>query len=133
MKLAPRPYRCDDHCGASIANSAQPPLAWYDVLLELERAPDGLRPVALESALLLAQYNLSRLLNRLAEAGLITRKPHPQDGRGQIIHITRAGLTVRQKMWRYYEAAIQDAVARHLSDAEAATLATLLHRLARPG
>src|SRR5256885_12172319 len=43
-----------------------PPLAWYDVLLELTRAPDGrLRPFELEKETLLLQYNLSRLLDRL--------------------------------------------------------------------
>ena len=36
-----------------------PPLAWYDVLLELERAGGSLRPFELEREMLLAQYNLS--------------------------------------------------------------------------
>ena len=45
-----------------------PPLAWYDVLLELVRAPQGrLRPFEIEKETLLAQYNLSRLLDRLEQ------------------------------------------------------------------
>jgi len=52
-----------------------PPLGWYDVLLELSRPGcDGLRPVELEKLLLLAQYNLSRLLDRLEKAGLVERR-----------------------------------------------------------
>ena len=42
-----------------------PPLEWYDALLELRRAPEGLRLQALEARMLLAQYNVSRLADRL--------------------------------------------------------------------
>ena len=53
-----------------------PPLAWYDVLLELSRAADGrLRPFEIEKETLLAQYNLSRLLDRLEKEGLVAREP----------------------------------------------------------
>ena len=52
-----------------------PPLSWYDALLELSRAPNGmLRPVELEKHMLLPQYSTSRLVDRLAEAGLAERK-----------------------------------------------------------
>src|SRR6478672_13325334 len=38
-----------------------PPLAWYDALLELSRAPSGeLRPVELERQMLIPQYSTSR-------------------------------------------------------------------------
>src|ERR1700760_4133541 len=61
-----------------------PPLSWYDVLLELARAPDGrLRPFDIEKQILVAQYNLSRLLDRLEKEGLVARAPHEQDARGQ--------------------------------------------------
>ena len=43
-----------------------PPLAWYDALLELSRAPSGeLRPVELERQMLIPQYSTSRLIDRL--------------------------------------------------------------------
>ena len=47
-----------------------PPLACYDVLLELERADGTLRPFELEREMLLAQYNLSRLIDRLGKSRL---------------------------------------------------------------
>ena len=54
----------------ALKQAGLPPLAWYDVLLELERAGEaGLRPFELERALLLAQYNLSRLLDRIERGG----------------------------------------------------------------
>ena len=56
-----------------------PPLAWYDALLELHRArPDGLRPGDLEKEMLLPQYNVSRLVDRLEAAGYAVRRPHPE-------------------------------------------------------
>ena len=63
-----------------------PPLAWYEVLVELERAGAyGVRPFALEEALQLPQYGLSRLLARMEAAGLVLRGSCPGDGRGQMV------------------------------------------------
>ncbi len=108
-----------------------PPLVWYDVLLEVERAgPAGLRPFELEGAMLLAQYNLSRLLSRIEEAGYIVRQHCEDDGRGQIITITDAGKAVRRNIWVVYSAAIEAAVGQHLSDEQANTLSDLLERIA---
>jgi DNA-binding MarR family transcriptional regulator len=107
-----------------------PSLEWYDVLLELERAqPAGLRPFELQKALLFAQYNLSRLIDRMEAAGLVTRAASEMDGRGQVLHTTRAGRALRRRTWPIYAAAIQHAVGRHFSEAEARTLAVLLGRL----
>src|SRR3978361_961082 len=47
-----------------------PPLACYDALLELSRAPSGeLRPVELERQMLIPQYSTSRLIDRLVGQG----------------------------------------------------------------
>ncbi len=118
---------------ARLKQAGLPPLAWYDVLLAVERAgAPGLRPFALEQAMLLEQYNLSRLVGRLAAKGYVERRRCPADKRGQYLVITRAGLALRKKMWRVYGPAIRDAVGARLSDREAATLAALLERLAAP-
>src|SRR5256714_97769 len=51
---------------AELKAAGFPPLGWYDALLELSRDKvDGLRPFVLEERLLLAQYNVSRVLDRL--------------------------------------------------------------------
>ena len=52
-----------------------PPLAWYDALLELSRAPHGeMRPVELEKQMLIPQYSTSRLIDRLVDEGLAVRR-----------------------------------------------------------
>jgi DNA-binding MarR family transcriptional regulator len=100
-----------------------PPLAWYDVLLELSRVGDaGLRPFALEREVLLTQYNLSRLLDRLEQAGHVER-------RGQIVAVTASGRALVKRMWPTYRAAIARHVGTKLSEDETARLATLLGKL----
>src|SRR6476659_7440342 len=106
------------------------PLAWYDVLLELSRAEDGrLRPFEIEKETLLAQYNLSRLLDRLEKEGLIRREPCEDDARGQWVVITEKGRALQARTWKVYARAIQSHVGEKLDERAAATLATLLGRL----
>jgi YD repeat-containing protein len=107
-----------------------PPLAWYDALLELHRArPDGLRPGDLEKEMLLPQYNVSRLVDRLEASGYAVRRPHPQDGRGQVLQITDAGTDLIRRMWNVYGRTITAHFALKLDRGEAAKLAELLQRL----
>lgn len=115
---------------AALKAAGLPPLGWYDVLLEVERAgTKGLRPVELEQAVLLAQYNLSRLIDRLERAGYVERKACEADGRGQMIVLTAAGRAVRQRMWPVYARGIEAAVGRHLSAREVLALDGLLGKL----
>src|SRR5882724_1955406 len=115
---------------ADLKAAGFPPLGWYDVLLELSRTEgEGLRPFALEQKLLLAQYNLSRLLDRLETAGTIERAACPDDGRGQIVAITASGRALVKRMWPTYRAAIARHVGSKLSEDEAARLAALLGKL----
>jgi len=113
---------------ADLKAAGFPPLAWYDVLLELSRR-DGLRPFEIEARVLLAQYNLSRLLDRLQAAGYVDRRPCPEDGRGQIVLITTAGRELQKRMWPTYRTAIARHVGDRLSEAEAETVARLLEKL----
>jgi DNA-binding MarR family transcriptional regulator len=107
-----------------------PPLSWYDALLELRRADAaGLRPFQLQSEMLLAQYNMSRLVSRLAAAGHIERLPSDHDRRGQVLRITAKGRRLLREMWPVYRAAIAKHFARKLSEPEALRLARLLAKL----
>lgn len=115
---------------SALTRAGLPPLVWYDVLLELERAGDaGLRPFELERAMLLPQYGVSRLIDKIEAAGHAARRPCGDDGRGQIVAITSAGRGLRRRMWPVYAAAIGEVVGARLSPAEAATLGDLLGKL----
>lgn len=107
-----------------------PPLVWYDALLELERSrPGGLRPYQLRERMLLAQYNLSRLTDRLKNAGHIEREDCADDGRGQVLKITEEGRALLRSMWPVYRQAIATHFADKLDADETAALALTLAKL----
>jgi len=59
----------------ALKESGLPPLAWYDVLWELEKArPTGLRLNDLGARVLLDKYNVTRLVTRLEKEGLARRR-----------------------------------------------------------
>lgn len=107
------------------------PLDWYDALLELERGENGrLSPGDLEANMLIAQYSLSRLLDRLERDGLIRRLPHPEDGRRQLVEITPKGRKRRAATWPVYAAAVERHAGERLTDTEIEALLGLLGKLA---
>jgi DNA-binding MarR family transcriptional regulator len=93
---------------AALARAKLPPLSWYDVLWELEKAEGGkLRMHELARRIVLSRSNLTRLADRLEKAGLVAREDTPADGRGYHCAITRSGLAMRKKMWPAYKAGIE--------------------------
>jgi DNA-binding MarR family transcriptional regulator len=115
---------------AELKAAGLPPLSWYDVLLELARAENGrLRPLELERRTLLAQYNASRLIDRMEKAGLVERLPHPEDGRGQLVAITAEGRALQKRIWKIYGPAIARHIGERLRPTEAAELSRLLQKL----
>jgi DNA-binding MarR family transcriptional regulator len=122
--------RLVDAAETELKAAGLPPLAWYDALLELHRAgAHGLRPGALQQEMLLPQYNVSRLIDRLETAGHVERRPHPEDGRGQVLLITREGSELIRRMWRVYRKTISRTFADRLGEGDARRLAKLLERL----
>jgi DNA-binding MarR family transcriptional regulator len=107
-----------------------PPHAWYDALWELDQAGDkGLRPFEIERQMLIAQSNISRLIDRLQAAGYVERHPCKDDARGQSIVITPAGKAMRKRMWPVYATALNTVIGQRVSDRDATTLGDLLDRL----
>ena len=120
-----------DRVEGEVKGNGFPPIAWYDVLLELSRAPKGrLTPGELEERTQFAQYNMSRLLDRLEREGLVQRVAFPGDKRRQRIEITGPGRFMRKAMWPLYGAAIERHLGKRLTAGETATLARLLGKLA---
>ena len=114
---------------ADLKAAGFPPLGWYDVALELNRAERALRPVEIEARLLIAQPNMSRLLDRMLGAGYVARTPCADDKRGHEISLTEAGRTLLRQMWPAYRAAIQRHVGARLGETETEALAGALGRL----
>jgi|SRR5690606_20867059 DNA-binding MarR family transcriptional regulator len=66
----------------------------FDVLTALRRAghPYELSPGALLRATLVTSGTMTNRIDRLAQAGLVRRRPDPQDRRGVLVSLTEAGL-----------------------------------------
>ncbi len=68
------------------------PLTWYEVLLRLRMAPGGrLRMLDLARTLLLSKSGVTRLVDRMEGAGLVSRQPSPEDRRVIWTALTASG------------------------------------------
>jgi DNA-binding MarR family transcriptional regulator len=117
---------------ATLAAAGLPPLEWYDVLWELEKAEEGrLRMHDLARRVVLSRSNLTRLADRLERERLIAREACAEDGRGAYCVLTPAGRALRRRMWPVYREAIDARFARHVSDREAGAMSDALERVLR--
>jgi DNA-binding MarR family transcriptional regulator len=86
-----------------------PPLTWYDVLAVLRDAPEGrLRQVDVAEQLLLSTSGLSRLLDRMEDAGLVARVTCPGDRRSLHLELTGEGADMLERMWPVYARGIAE-------------------------
>jgi DNA-binding MarR family transcriptional regulator len=113
-----------------LAQQDLPPLAWYDVLWALERAQDQrLRMNELADQVVLSRSNLTRLVDRLEQAGLVERQRSEDDRRGAFAVLAGAGKAMRKRMWPVYQSAIGELFEEGISEAEAAAMGKALRRL----
>jgi DNA-binding MarR family transcriptional regulator len=106
------------------------PLAWYDVLLELNATEDRrLRMQELASRTVLSRTRVSRLVDDLVAEGYVSRAPDPADGRVSYAVLTPAGRTALRKAAPVYLAGIRRHFTDHLTATERSRLATTLGRV----
>ncbi len=97
-----------------------PPLAWYDVLLTLSEAEAGaLRMYEVADAIVMSRSGLTRLIDRLEEAGLTERRNCPSDRRGNFVAITEPGRAMLRRIWPVYEAVIRAEFGERIDDPRA--------------
>lgn len=102
----------------------------YDVLFNLSQAPGrALRIRDLNRHLLLSQPSVSRLLDRLAERGMVSKCDDPDDARGTIVEMTDAGLATFRRVGARYAQKIAARVGGSLDPEEARELRRLSDKL----
>jgi DNA-binding MarR family transcriptional regulator len=116
---------------ADLKNSGSISLSWYDVLLELNAAPDRrLRMSELGERVVLSRTRVSRIVDELVAAGLVERTPDPEDKRAAFATLTPAGRDRLKATAPHY----LDGIERHftglLDDRERKTVAKALRRVA---
>lgn len=70
----------------------------FDILAQLEKAPDGLVLGEVSRRLMVSAGNITAIVDRLVADGLITRSPAPHDRRVQVIRMTRKGRSAFKTM-----------------------------------
>jgi len=109
------------------------PLSWYDVLLELEHAPDHrLRMQELGQRAVLSRSRVSRIVDELEAAGLVHREPSSTDGRGLAAVLTPAGRSRMRRAAPAYIRGIDEHFTSQLTDTELSTLRRICDRLIAP-
>src|SRR6476619_4251596 len=92
----------------------QLPLAWYDVLLELNYGPDRrLRMSDMGERVTLSRTRVSRLVDEMSLAGLVRRDANPDDRRSAYAVLTTKGRNVFRQAAPTYLAGIDS----HFGDA----------------
>src|SRR4051794_37412458 len=113
----------------ALAQADLPPLAWYDVLWAVRRAPGRrIRMADLASGLTLSRGGLTKLADRLEAAELLRRERAEDDGRGLYAVLTAAGEQMLRRMWPVYAGVLRRTFVDAMTAAEAAAVAHALDR-----
>jgi DNA-binding MarR family transcriptional regulator len=101
----------------------------YDVLYTLSKCPDPIRLSELNRHVLLSQPALSRMVDRLADRGLVSRATDPRDGRGVRLALTAEGLAVQRRIGRLHGRSVAQAMLTRLTPTELRQLEELCAKL----
>jgi len=105
----------------------------YDVLVQLAEAPDRrLRMAELADRVLLSRSGVTRLVDRLERAGLVSRRRVAADGRGVIAELTPAGLDRLRHASRTHLAGVARHFVARFDPQELTQFGELCGRLAEP-
>jgi len=118
------------HIEAAFAEAGLPSLDWYDLLWVLENEEHGrLRMADLAEKAVASRSNVTRLADRLENAGLVVRMSCPRDGRSTFCVLTDKGRALRARMWTVYRKQIETLFGQHLAAREAEEMATTFERI----
>jgi DNA-binding MarR family transcriptional regulator len=109
-------------------------LRWYDVLVQLEEASEqhhsgGLAMNELAARILSSKSGLTRVVDRMEEAGLVRRERPPDDRRVVRVLITPKGIETLQSAREVHHLSIDQHFTKHLTDGELTALANALEKV----
>lgn len=101
----------------------------YDVLLTVSRSPDlTVRLREVTANMLISQPSVSRLVDRMAARGLISKCSDPHDKRGALVRATDEGMAAFRKIATHHGRSIAERMST-LSDDELLQLRDLTRKL----
>jgi DNA-binding MarR family transcriptional regulator len=99
----------------------------FDLMAQLERAPNGMTLGELSQRMMVSNGNVTGLVERLQAQGLVERRPAPNDRRAQLVSLTAEGRKTFRTMARTHEDWVADMFAAMTPD-DTETLMQILGR-----
>ena len=124
---------------AELKRDAGIPLPWYDAMVHLEEAPEGLRMNELAERILYSKSSFTRVVDRMEEAGLVRRVRPENDRRSIFVFLTDEGRDTMEHARRHHRHGIEQHFARHLADSDVKALVRAFEKISthvrpmRPG
>ena len=118
-----------DILDAELEDAVGLPFRWYDVLVQLEEAGHGAPMNEVASRILASKSGLTRVIDRMEEAGLVRRERPEDDRRVVLVFITDEGLATLHAARRVHRDGIRRHFTEHLTEAELRALARTLEKV----
>jgi DNA-binding MarR family transcriptional regulator len=116
--------------GLELESTCDMPLAWFDVLLQLRKSPEGrLKMNQIADAIVHSTGGTTRLIDRLEVAGLVERQNCPSDRRAIHVAITELGNQRLDAALSVHLGYLEENLATRLTKVERTQLASLLVKL----
>ena len=135
MGLIVRSHRLlTDRLGRELEQDVGIPLVFFDVLINVGAAPDGRVTMSrLSNDIALTTGGVTRLVDRMAEAGLVERQACPNDRRSIHVILTPEGRAVLDRAVAAHMEGIDRHLMAHLSEKDRANLAVALTKILTGG
>jgi DNA-binding MarR family transcriptional regulator len=105
-------------------------LAEHELLIRIAHSPDGrLRMADLASLLLVSKSGVTRLVDRVEQAGLVRRELSPEDRRVTFARITGAGRQALARANPAFAVGLERSFSTHLDDADVQCLRAALRKV----
>ena len=118
-----------DILDAELAAEGLISLRWYDVLVHLEEAPEGVRMSEVADRILASKSGLTRVIDRMSAEGLV-RRVRPEDDRRVVrVVLTPEGERAIASARAVHRRGIEEHFLRHLDRDDAAALAKALGKV----
>lgn len=135
MGLVVRTHRLlSDRLGRELEQDVGIPLVFFDVLINVGAAPDGRVTMSrLSNDIALTTGGVTRLVDRMVEAGLVERSACPSDRRSIHVVLTPKGREILDRAIAAHIEGIDRHLMAHLDDKDRANLATALTKILAGG
>jgi DNA-binding MarR family transcriptional regulator len=106
-------------------------LLFYDVMLHISEGSDGRRMSDLAQAVVLSKSGFTSVVDRMERAGLIERRPDPEDRRATRVVLTPAGARRFDEAAEVHRDIVHGIFTSVITDEEARAIVEALERVRR--